>query len=154
MNSIDRSILLRLQDNARISNVELEAAVGLSPSACLRRVTQLERSGVISGYHADLDAAKLGHDVLVLIQITLVGQSAEMLAEFEAAAAAIPQVLACFLIAGESDYILRVAARSVGDFGRLHAENLSALPHVLRMESSFVMRDVFTRSFTPLPGQA
>ena len=73
----------------------------------VRRVTQLERSGVISGYHADLDAAKLGHDVLVLIQITLVGQSAEMLAEFEAAAAAIPQVLACFLIAGESDYILR-----------------------------------------------
>lgn len=151
MDSIDRSILLRLQDNARISNVELAAAVGLSPSACLRRVTQLERSGVISGYEATLDAGKLGHDVLVLMQITLVGQSAEMLAEFEAAAAAIPQVLACFLIAGESDYILRVAAKSVGDFGRLHAENLSALPHVLRMESSFVMRDVFTRSFTPLP---
>ena len=83
------------------------------------------------------------------MQITLEGQSAEMLAEFEAAVAKIPQVLACFLIAGESDYILRVAARDVGDFGRLHAEKLSALPNVLRMESSFVMREVFTRSLAP-----
>ena len=104
---------------------------------------------MIDSYNASLNAAKLGHEVLVLMQITLEGQSAEMLAEFEAAAAKIPQVLACFLIAGESDYILRVAARDVGDFGRLHAEKLSALPHVLRMESSFVMREVFTRSLAP-----
>ena len=149
MDRIDRSILLHLQGNARISNVELATAVGLSPSACLRRVRLLEKSGVIDGYHAQLNASKLGHEVLVLMQITLEGQSAEMLAEFEAAAASIPQVLACFLIAGESDYILRVAARDVADFGRLHAEHLSALPHVLRMASSFVMREVFTRSLAP-----
>lgn len=149
MDRIDRSILLQLQDNARVSNVDLATSVGLSPSACLRRVGLLEKSGVIDGYHAQLNAAKLGHEVLVLMQITLEGQSAEMLAEFEAAAAKIPQVLACFLIAGKSDYILRVAARDVGDFGRLHAEHLSALPHVLRMESSFVMREVFTRSLAP-----
>ena len=149
MDRIDSKILLRLQENARISNVELAAAVGLSPSACLRRVNLLEQSGVIDSYNASLNAAKLGHEALGLMQITLEGQSAEMLAEFEAAAAKIPQVLACFLIAGESDYILRVAARDVGDFGRLHAEKLSALPHVLRMESSFVMREVFTRSLAP-----
>ncbi len=149
MDSIDHAILTNLQENARISNVELATAVGLSPSACLRRVSQLEKLGIIDGYHAALNAAKLGHDVLVLVQITLEGQSAEMLAEFEAAASNIPQVLAVFLIAGESDYILRVAARDVGDFGRLHADHLSALPHVLRMESSFVMREVFNRSFTP-----
>ena len=149
MDRIDRSILLHLQGNARISNVELATAVGLSPSACLRRVGLLEKSGVIDGYHAQLNASKLGHEVLVLMQITLEGQSAEMLAEFEAAASKIPQVLACFLIAGDSDYILRVAARDVADFGRLHAEHLSALPHVLRMESSFVMREVFTRSLAP-----
>ncbi len=124
MDRIDRAILAQLQENARISNVELATAVGLSPSACLRRVTLLEKSGVIDGYHAQLNASRLGHDVLVLVQITLEGQAAEMLAEFEAAAADIPQVLACFLIAGESDYILRVAARDVGDFGRLHAEQL------------------------------
>ena len=149
MDRIDHAILTNLQENARISNVDLATAVGLSPSACLRRVSQLEKIGIIDGYHAALNAAKLGHDVLVLVQITLEGQSAEMLAEFEAAAAKIPQVLAVFLIAGESDYILRVAARDVGDFGRLHADHLSALPHVLRMESSFVMREVFNRSFTP-----
>ena len=149
MDRIDHTILTNLQENARISNVELATAVGLSPSACLRRVSQLEKIGIIDGYHAALNAAKLGHDVLVLVQITLEGQSAEMLAEFEAATANIPQVLAVFLIAGESDYILRVAARDVGDFGRLHADHLSALPHVLRMESSFVMREVFNRSFTP-----
>ena len=152
MDRIDRTILLQLQDNARISNVELASAVGLSPSACLRRVALLEKSGVIDGYHAHLNASRLGHEVLVLMQITLEGQAAEMLAEFEAAAADIPQVLACFLIAGESDYILRVAARDVADFGRLHAEQLSALPHVLRMESSFVMREVFTRSLAPMDG--
>ena len=149
MDRIDRSILLHLQDNARISNVELATAVGLSPSACLRRVGLLEKSGVIDGYRAELNATKLGHEVLVLMQITLEGQSAEMLAEFEAAVVEIPQVLACFLIAGDSDYILRVAARDVADFGRLHAEHLSALPHVLRMESSFVMRAVFNRSLAP-----
>ena len=149
MDRIDHAILTNLQENARISNVELATVVGLSPSACLRRVAQLEKIGIIDGYHAALNAARLGHDVLVLVQITLEGQSAEMLAEVEAAAAKIPQVLAVFLIAGESDYILRVAARDVGDFGRLHADHLSALPHVLRMESSFVMREVFNRSFTP-----
>ncbi|MEX0502733.1 Lrp/AsnC family transcriptional regulator [Alphaproteobacteria bacterium LSUCC0719] len=149
MDRIDRAILSQLQDNARISNVELANAVGLSPSACLRRVGLLEKSGVIDGYHAQLNATKLGHEVLVLMQITLIGQSAEMLAEFEEAVARTPQVLACFLIAGDSDYILRVAARDVADFGRLHAEYLSALPHVLRMESSFVMREVFTRSLAP-----
>lgn len=149
MDRIDRAILSHLQDNARISNVELANVVGLSPSACLRRVGLLEKSGVIDGYHAQLNATKLGHEVLVLMQITLIGQSAEMLAEFEEAVAKTPQVLACFLIAGDSDYILRVAARDVADFGRLHAEYLSALPHVLRMESSFVMREVFTRSLAP-----
>jgi len=149
MDRIDLAILSQLQDNARISNVELANAVGLSPSACLRRVGLLEKSGVIDGYHAQLNATKLGHEVLVLMQITLIGQSAEMLAEFEVAVARTPQVLACFLIAGDSDYILRVAARDVADFGRLHAEYLSALPHVLRMESSFVMREVFTRSLAP-----
>ena len=91
----------------------------------------------------------MGHDVLVLMQITLRGQSAEMMAEFKAATADIPKVLACFLIAGESDYILPVAARDVADFGRIHSDYLSALPHVLRMESSFILREVFNRSLTP-----
>ena len=149
MDKIDRSILRGLQDNARISNVDLATLVGLSPSACLRRVSQLEKSGVIDGYHANLNAAKMGHDVLVLVHITLHGQSAEMMADFEKAVTKISQVLDCFLIAGENDYILRVAARDVNDFGRVHSTYLSALPHVLRMESNFVLREVMNRGMAP-----
>ena len=128
-----------------MSNIELAQEVGLSPSACLRRVSLLEKSGVIQGYHANLSLEELGHSVLVLVHITLHGQSAELMAEFEKAVQNIPQVLACFLVAGENDYLLRIAAQSVNDFGRIHTEYLSALPHVLRMESNFVMRTVMNR---------
>lgn len=145
MDRIDKMILSSLQENARISNIELAQEVGLSPSACLRRVSILEKSGVIEGYHADLSLDKLGHSVVVLVNITLHGQSAEMMNEFEQAVQKVPQVLACFLVAGESDYLLRIAAQSVGDYGRIHTEKLSSLPHVLRMESNFVMRTVMNR---------
>ncbi len=145
MDRIDHSILTALQDNARISNVDLANHVGLSPSACLRRVAQLESNNIIDGYHANVNAPKMGYDVLVLMHITLRGQSTEMMAEFEKSVSRIPQVLACFLIAGESDYILRVAARDVNDFGRIHSAHLSSLPNVLRMESNFVLREVINR---------
>ena len=104
MDKIDRSILSILQENARIPNVELADRVGLSASACLRRVAQLEQSGLITGYHAGLSHEKLGHSVLVLVHITLHGQSADMLSDFEKAVRNVPQVLACYLLAGESDY--------------------------------------------------
>ena len=145
MDRTDRAILAVLQEDARMSNVELAGRVGLSPSACLRRVAALEKSGVIDSYRAQLNLDRLGHSVLVLVRITLHGQSAEMMTEFEAAATRIPQILACFLLAGEEDYLLRIAARDVADFGRIHTEYLSSLPHVLRMESNFVLRQVINR---------
>lgn len=145
MDRINRSILAALQENARISNVDLANHVGLSASACLRRVSQLEANNVIDGYHANVNASKIGYDVLVLMHITLRGQSALMMAEFENAVSRIPQVLACFLIAGGNDYILRITAKDVNDFGRIHSTDLSALPHVLRMESNFVLREVINR---------
>lgn len=145
MDRIDRAILTNLQEDARISNVELAQKVGLSASACLRRVATLERDGVIDGYSANLNLDSLGHSVLVLVRITLQGQSAEMLGEFEEAVLKIPQVMACFLLAGEEDYLLRIAAKDVADFGRIHTTYLSALPHVMRMESNFVLRSVTNR---------
>ena len=148
MDRLDKSILSILQENARISNVELSERIGLSASACLRRVAQLEKEGLITGYHANLSLEKLGHSVLVLVHITLQGQSKEMLSDFEAAVSNIPQVLACFLLAGESDYLLRVAAKDVNDFGRIHSDYLAALPHVLRMESNFVLREVTNRGLS------
>ena len=108
-------------------------------------LTSLEKSGIIQSYNAEFDLSKLGHDVLVLVRITLQGQSAAMMSEFEEAAKQIPQILACFLIAGEEDYLLRIAAKDVTDFGKIHANYLSALPNVLRMESNFVLRPVFNR---------
>ena len=148
MDRLDKSILSILQENARISNVELSERISLSASACLRRVAQLEKDGLITGYHANLSLDKLGHSVLVLVHITLQGQSKEMLSDFEAAVGEIPQVLACFLLAGESDYLLRIAAKDVTDFGRIHSDYLAALPHVLRMESNFVLREVTNRGLS------
>ena len=141
----DRVLMSALQENARQTNVELAAHVGLSPSACLRRVNLLEDSGVISGYHAMIDAEKIDYAVTVLVQITLTGQSAAILGEFEKAVVRIPNLLACFLMAGAKDYILRIAARDVEDYGQIHSDHLSALPHVQSMESNFVLRTVINR---------
>ena len=95
MDRIDRTILSALQNNARISNVKLAIKAGLSHLPSVPRIT-IGKLGIIDGYHANLNAARMGHDVLVLMQITLRGQSAEMMAEFEAAAADIPQVRPVF----------------------------------------------------------
>ena len=141
----DRAIIMALQDNARLTNVELADRVGLSPSACHRRVTMLEKAGLISGYHAQIDAGKVDYDVVVLVQITLTGQSAAVMKDFEDAVIKIPNLLACFLMAGAKDYILRIAARDVSDYGDIHASHLSALPHVQSMESNFVLRTVINR---------
>jgi DNA-binding Lrp family transcriptional regulator len=141
----DKAIITALQHNARLTNVELAERVGLSPSACLRRVNMLEKSGVISGYHAQIDAGTINYDVVVLAQITLTGQSASILADFENTVIRIPNLLACFLMAGARDYILRIAARDVADYGAIHSNHLAALPHVQSMESSFVLRTVINR---------
>lgn len=145
MDRIDQAILSNLQQDARISNVDLAQNVGLSASACLRRVAALEREGVIDGYSANLNLDTLGYSVLVLVRITLQGQSAHMMKEFEEAVLKIPQVMACFLLAGEDDYLLRIATKDVNDYGNIHTTYLSALPHVLRMESNFVLRTVTNR---------
>ena len=141
----DRAIITALQENARLTNVELSERVGLSASACLRRIHALERRGMIAGYHAAIDAGRIGHDVLVLVQITLTGQSSAILGDFEKAVVRIPNLLACFLTAGAKDYVLRIAARDVEDYGRIHSQHLSSLPHVQSMESNFVLRTVVNR---------
>jgi DNA-binding Lrp family transcriptional regulator len=142
----DQAIIKALQENARLSNVELSNAINLSPSACLRRVANLEKSGIIKGYHAELNAQQLGFDVTILVQVTLDGQSALILSEFEQEAMKIPNVLACFLMAGAKDYIIRIAARDVADYGDIHTNHLSNLPHVRSIESNFVLRTVTNRN--------
>jgi len=146
LDKIDRAILSTLQDNARLSNVELAQKVGLSQSACLRRVSQLERDSVIESYQAVISNRAIGQTITSIIQITLSGQAEHLLTEFEAAVARCPFIVACFLMSGESDYIIRVNARDMEHFGHIHKNWLSTLPHVSRMQSSFALRVVVNRA--------
>ena len=145
MDTIDAAILRILQQNGRIANAELAEKIGLSASACSRRVGILEKSGVISGYHARLSHKALDYRIMVIVHISLSGQFAKTLTEFEAAVKLCPNVLVCYLMSGEYDYILRVAAKDLEDYERIHRDWLSALPHVVKINSSFSLREIIDR---------
>nr|WP_316653879.1 Lrp/AsnC family transcriptional regulator [uncultured Gellertiella sp.] len=145
LDSMDVAILRALQQNGRMSNADLANKIGLSPSACSRRLDHLEKSGVISGYHARLANHALDYKTMVIVHISLSGQFAKTLAEFEAAVKRCPNVLVCYLMSGEYDYILRVAARDLADYERIHRDWLSALPHVVKINSSFALREIIDK---------
>ncbi|WP_422370267.1 Lrp/AsnC family transcriptional regulator [Hoeflea sp.] len=145
LDTIDISILKTLQTDGRISNAALAEKVGLSPSACSRRLDILEKTGVIKGYHARLSHKALDYRMIAIVHISLSGQFAKTLAEFEAAVKRCPNVLVCYLMSGEYDYILRVAAHDLEDYERIHRDWLSALPHVVKINSSFALREVIDR---------
>ncbi|MBB4570668.1 Lrp/AsnC family transcriptional regulator [Rhizobium leucaenae] len=145
IDTIDRSILRVLQQNARITNAELAEKIGLSPSACSRRLDILEKNGVIGGYHARLSHKALDYKMIAIVHISLSGQFAKTLSEFETAVKRCPNVLVCYLMSGEYDYILRVAARDLEDYERIHRDWLSALPHVVKINSSFALREIIDR---------
>jgi Lrp/AsnC family leucine-responsive transcriptional regulator len=145
LDAIDHAILKALQSNARITNADLAAKVGLSASACSRRLDILDRSGVILGYHARVSPKALDYKMVAIVHISLSGQFAKTLSEFEAAVKRCPNVLVCYLMSGEYDYILRVAARDLEDYERIHRDWLSALPHVVKINSSFALREVMDR---------
>ncbi len=147
LDALDYSILAHLVENARLSNVELAELVGLSPSACSRRIAILQASGVIDGYEARLNVGKLGGQVTVLVSISLKGQSETDLHNFEQAVTAIPNVIVCYLMSGAADYLLRVVARDMADFARLHSQHLSRLPGVDRINSNFALREVVNRPY-------
>ncbi|MDQ0318610.1 DNA-binding Lrp family transcriptional regulator [Pararhizobium capsulatum DSM 1112] len=142
LDTIDRNILRLLRIDARMSNASLSAEVGLSPSACLRRIKLMEQSGVIRGYTALVDAGNADASIAVIINITLERQTEDHLDRFEAAVRKYPEIRECFLMTGGSDYLLRVEVESAGEFERIHKEILSKLPGVLRIHSSFSIRNV------------
>jgi Lrp/AsnC family transcriptional regulator, leucine-responsive regulatory protein len=145
LDTVDVSILRVLQKEGRITNAELAERIGLSASACSRRLDILETSGVISGYHARLSHKALDYKMMVIVHISLSGQFAKTLSEFEAAVKRCPNVLVCYLMSGEYDYILRVAAKDLEDYERIHRDWLSALPHVVKINSSFALREIIER---------
>ena len=146
----DKAILAALQADGSLANAALAERVDLSESTCLRRVKMLERAGVIERYTAVLNAHKIGMSVSFLVRITLKGQTDRDLGAFEQAVCRVPEVAECYLTTGESDYMLRVMARSAADFERLHSKVLTKLPQVARVDSSFVPRAVVKQAGLPL----
>ncbi len=145
LDATDIAMLRILQQNGRISNADLAERIGLSASACSRRMDMLEKSGVISGYYARTSHKALDYRMMVIVHISLSGQFAKTLNEFEAAVKRCPNVLVCYLMSGEYDYILRVAAKDLEDYERIHRDWLSALPHVVKINSSFALREIIDR---------
>lgn len=145
----DRGILRELQKDGRISNVELAQAVQLSESACLRRVRALEQDGYIDGYVAILDQKKLGRSGTVFVHIALRREEQSELAAFEQAVQRIPEIMECYLMTGEFDYILKLVVADMADFERLHNDALTRLPGVSRINTSIAIRAI--RRTTELP---
>lgn len=147
----DHHILDTLQKDGRISNVQLAAAVNLSESACLRRVRALEDEGYIDRYAALLNQSKAGLSGNVFVHIGLHREEQSELAAFEEAIKEIPEVMECYLMTGEFDYLLRVVVANMADFERLHNEALTRLPGVARVNSSVAIRTVQKTTQLPLP---
>lgn len=143
---IDSNILKLLAADARASVSHVAAQVGLSQSACTRRIQALEASGHIEGYGARLGRKRLGFHVTALVDITLSTQVEEDLAAFERAVATIDGIVGCVLVSGNQDYRLTIICRDLDDYERLHREHLGRLPGVNTISSSFVLREVPTRT--------
>jgi Lrp/AsnC family leucine-responsive transcriptional regulator len=150
MDRIDRAILHELQLDARLSNTALADRINLSESACLRRVRNLESSGLIRGYVGLVDQTLAGYPDNVFVQITLVSQQRDDLAAFEAAVGSLPEVMECYLMSGEADYMLRVVVEDARDYERIHSNHLTRLPGVDRVHSSFALRTVIKKTEVPI----
>jgi len=142
IDEIDRKILEELRQNCRLPIADIGQSVGLSASACHRRIGILEKKGIIERYAARLNGEKLGFNMTFYVEVTLEGQSDAILSAFEKAAMARPEVLECHLMTGVADYLIKVAAPNTQDYERLYKRVIAALPHVSRIQSSLVMKTV------------
>jgi DNA-binding Lrp family transcriptional regulator len=150
IDEIDRRILRALQTDSQRSVQDLGDTVGLSASACHRRVKSLEERGAITGYGARLGAEALGFTLEFFIEVSLASQSEQVLDAFEAAVRDVPEVLECHLMAGSSDYMLRIVCRDHEEFERLHRRLVTRLPGVARVQTNMSIRRVKARSVLPI----
>jgi len=146
----DRTILRLLQENGRITNAELAERVHLSASACLRRVKQLEESGLIKGYAMLLDEKTAGFPGTAYVSVTLDQQGRASLDRFEKAIMQFEEVLECYLLAGNHDYLVKVAYKDSADFERIHSEIITQLPGVTRVNSTMTLRTIKRTSALPI----
>jgi DNA-binding Lrp family transcriptional regulator len=140
LDSIDRRILSELQDNGRMTNVELAAKVGLTAPPCLRRVRALEEDGIIEGFHAALSAAKLGYTITVFAMVSLKSQAESDLQAFEAHVATLEPVRECHMLNGEIDFILKIVARDLQEFQSFLTTSLTTAPNVGSVKTSLTIR--------------
>ena len=148
--AIDRRILEVIQEEARISNAELAGRVGLSPSPCWRRVRALEDSEVIRRYVTLVDAEAIGLPINVFATVTLEKQVERALERFESAVAERPEVMECYLMTGEFDYLLRVVVPSLGAYERFLMDHLTRIEVIASIKSSFALKQVRYKTALPL----
>jgi Lrp/AsnC family leucine-responsive transcriptional regulator len=147
----DRRILELLQEDGRLTNLELAERIGLSPSPCLRRVRALESAGIIAGYRTLLDAHKLGLSLMALVYISMDRHTPERFANFDAKVRALPEVLECLLITGQqADYQLKVVVRDMPAYEQLLLQRITRIEGVTGVHSSFVLRRVVDKTAVPV----
>lgn len=140
LDEIDRQLLACLQDDGRMTNVDLAAEVGLTPPPCLRRVRALEEGGVIKAYHADLDGAKLGYSITVFAMVSLKSQAEDALRQFEDHVGSLPEVRECHMLNGEIDFILKIVSRDLQSFQEFLTSKLTPAPNVASVKTSLTIR--------------
>jgi Lrp/AsnC family transcriptional regulator, leucine-responsive regulatory protein len=147
----DKRLLRELQKDSGRSIADLAGIAGMSSSAAHRKMRSLEQDGTIQGYAARLNPRKLGLAMQAFVEITLSNQGQEAMEQFEEAALGFEEILSCHLLSGEADYMLRIAARDLDHFDRIHRKALAKLPGVATMKSSFSIREVKPWSGYPVP---
>ena len=149
LDAIDRKILENLQVSGRMSNVELAAAIHLSAPQCFRRVRSLEERGVIRGYHASVEAAAVGLDVVAYVSLNIVGNAFGQVREIEAQLRDFPQVLECHIVSGDCDYLLKVVARDLKALSHFLTDRLMQVPGVANVRSMICLEEI--KPAAPLP---
>ena len=147
LDKIDRQILALLQENARMSNLELAESVNLSPTPCARRVKQLEDSGVITGYSVTTDPRKLGYQLSVYIAISMDKHTAERFSNFEKKLQEFPEVVSCSIVTGRSeDYLIKALVKDMAHYEEFLLHRLNRIEGIAQVHTSFELRQVFEKS--------
>lgn len=150
LDAIDRQLLAELQQEGRVTNVDLARRVGLTAPPCLRRVRTLEETGIIRGYHADLDASKLGFAITVFAMVSLRSQAEEDLRAFEDHIRELAEVRECHMLNGEIDFILKIVSRDLQSFQEFLTSKLTPAPNVASVKTSLTIRTSKNISGVPL----
>ena len=150
LDRIDRRILADLQDDGRMTNVELARRAGISAPPCLRRVRALEEAGYVRGYHADLDPASLGYNVTVFAHVGLNSQAEVDLLAFERLVQKRPEVRECHMLAGETDFLLKIVEKDWDSYQQFLTRHLTAAPNVAHVKSSMTIRSAKSQPGVPI----